>query len=301
MTITGRSDAWQVLAGKIVPGGMLVSQRALTGGVSAQMMAIEIAHPDGTIEPLVVRMHGEIDRAANPHIARDEYRLLGLLHRRGVAVPAPRFLDDSCEIFPLPWLAIELVDGDSESAPDDRQEYAAQAARELARIHAIPDSPELSFLPRPGASIPAPPSTLDLGMYEDGIRESLAAHRPAHQTISSTLLHGDYWPGNLLWNAGRLVAVVDWEDARVGDPLSDLANARVEQHLIRGRKAMEAFTAHYLSLTDLDITHLAWWDLRSALNFCGRISGWGLSKREEARLRRRHSRFVERAIERLPG
>ncbi len=40
------------------------------------------------------------------------------------------------------------------------------------------------------------------------------------------LLHGDLWPGNVLWQDGRLVAVVDWEDGAVGAPLIDVASAR---------------------------------------------------------------------------
>lgn len=292
---------WQALAEKIQPGSTLVSHRSLSGGVSAQTSAIEIAHPDGTVERLVARMHGEIDRAANPHIARDEFHLLSLLKQHGLAVPAPRFLDDSCEIFPLPVLVIEMVDGQPDLDPDDARDHAIQAARELARIHTIPDSPELSFLPHPGINIPPAPEKLDISMHEDRIREPLEAHRPERQINSSTLLHGDYWPGNFLWKDDRLVAVVDWEDARVGDPLSDLANARLEQYFNHGRKAMEAFTEHYLSLNDLDLSHLAWWELRCALNFCGKISGWGLDEDEESRIRRRHSRLVERVLERLPG
>ena len=56
------------------------------------------------------------------------------------------------------------------------------------------------------------------------------------------VLHGDYWPGNVLWQDGRLVAVIDWEDASLGDPLADLATARVELLCRYGDDAMERFT-----------------------------------------------------------
>lgn len=56
----------------------------------------------------------------------------------------------------------------------------------------------------------------------------------ALQTILSTLavsryrpvlIHNDLWPSHILWNrrAHRPVAVIDWEDARLGDPAADLA------------------------------------------------------------------------------
>jgi hypothetical protein len=39
------------------------------------------------------------------------------------------------------------------------------------------------------------------------------------------LVHGDYRVGNLVWRAGRIVAVLDWEGAGIGDPLEDLGYA----------------------------------------------------------------------------
>ncbi|MBK9125349.1 MAG: phosphotransferase [Chloroflexi bacterium] len=47
--------------------------------------------------------------------------------------------------------------------------------------------------------------------------------RPARNR--ETILHGDYWIGNLIWEGDQLAGVVDWEDAAFGDPLADLAIA----------------------------------------------------------------------------
>ena len=57
------------------------------------------------------------------------------------------------------------------------------------------------------------------------------------------LLHGDYWPGNVLWEDGRLAAIIDWEDASVGDPLVDVSNARLEILWVFG-PSVEEFTRH---------------------------------------------------------
>src|SRR5258707_6347143 len=38
-----------------------------------------------------------------------------------------------------------------------------------------------------------------------------------------TLVHGDYHMGNLLFHGPRVVAVLDWEIAQIGQPLLDLA------------------------------------------------------------------------------
>lgn len=293
--------ALQQLVERFAPGGRLLHAAGLHGGVSAQTAAIDVEYANGERRQFVVRRHGEIDRAANPRIARDEFHLLEIVLQHGLAVPAPVYLDESCVLFPTPLLVIELIDGTPDAAPSERNTYAGQAARELARIHTIRDSPQLSFLPRQARTIGQRTTPLDRSLGEGRIRSALESAQPVQQVNGNVLLHGDYWPGNLLWSEGQLVGVVDWEDARVGDPLSDLSNARMEIAIARGRRTMEAFTAHYLSLTDIDVSALAWWDLRAALRPCGKMADWGLSKREQARFRRRHGRFVKRAIRRMPG
>jgi aminoglycoside phosphotransferase (APT) family kinase protein len=47
--------------------------------------------------------------------------------------------------------------------------------------------------------------------------------REAPEAQRIGLLHGDYRLPNLMWHEGRISAVLDWELAFVGDPLSDLA------------------------------------------------------------------------------
>ena len=41
----------------------------------------------------------------------------------------------------------------------------------------------------------------------------------------AAIVHGDWAPYNVVWRAGRVVGVIDWDLARPGDPLDDLAFA----------------------------------------------------------------------------
>jgi aminoglycoside phosphotransferase (APT) family kinase protein len=51
------------------------------------------------------------------------------------------------------------------------------------------------------------------------LRGRLAGHR-----TSQSVVHGDFWAGNLLAEQGRVLGVVDWEHARLtGSPVRDLA------------------------------------------------------------------------------
>jgi aminoglycoside phosphotransferase (APT) family kinase protein len=171
---------------------------------------------------------------------------------------------------------------------------------ELANIHQISDLGEISFLPRHHQGFGERPETLDLAMSEDRIRDALEAAWPLPTLNQPTLLHGDYWPGNLLWRDGALAAVIDWEDASTGDPLADLGNTRLEFLWALGEDAMNEFTRRYLDNVDVDATHLPYWDLCAALRSCSKISTWGLDEATERRMRERHHWFVMQALSALP-
>lgn len=281
---------------RIEPHGRLRRVWRLEGGVSAQMTALEVALPDGTIHEMVVRLHGDVDRAQQPNAAAAEFRLLQILYSLGLAVPAPYTLDLSGEIFPVPYLIIEYIEGRPEFAPADLPGYLLQFATYLSRLHQVDlTAVDLSFLPRQG--ITEPPVHLDESLDEGRVRAALGSIGPLVSLNEPALLHGDFWPGNVLWREGRIAAVIDWEDAAVGDPLADVANSRLEILWAFGRQAMARFTANYRSLApEVDFTHLAYWDLCAALRPAGKLGGWGLDEATEQTMRQAHGWFVDQAL-----
>jgi aminoglycoside phosphotransferase (APT) family kinase protein len=281
------------------PTAILTRAYRLSGGVSALITALEIERADGTPIQFVVREHGETDRARNLQIARDEFRLMQIARARGLSVPEPYYLDESCDLFPVPVLVTELIDGTATFAPADIDRYLDRSAAELAKIHAVAASPELAFLPRLD-SAPGPPlAQLDEELGEKRIRDALMTNRSGARQNPDCLLHGDYWPGNLLWQDGQLVSVVDWEDAALGDPLADLSNSRLELLWAFGVEAMDIFTSRYLSLAAIDSAALPYWDLLAALRPCSKLSTWDLDAATERQMRERHRWFVDQALERL--
>jgi aminoglycoside phosphotransferase (APT) family kinase protein len=100
---------------------------------------------------------------------------------------------------------------------------------------------------------------------------------PIAQQNASALLHGDFWPGNILWRNQTLVAVIDWEDAKAGDPLTDFAISRLDILWIFGVDAMHSFTHVYQSLMDIDYANLPYWDLCAALRLA-RLIGADLNE-----------------------
>jgi aminoglycoside phosphotransferase (APT) family kinase protein len=162
---------------------------------------------------------------------------------------------------------------------------------------------DLTFLPdqakRYAAKFSHRPARIDESLAEGRIRSALEAVWPLPPRNKATLLHGDFWPGNILWQVGRVAAVIDWEDAEVGDPLADLGNSRLEILWAFGPEAMELFTGYYQALTPFDITNLPYWDLCAALRPASRISEWAADPITEKAMRQGHRLFINQAFARV--
>lgn len=270
------------LVQKIVPGSRLLHAWVLKGGISAGMTALEIEHPDGQRRKMILRQPGQAALKQNPRAAEDEFRLLEATRRLGLATPTPYFLDTTGQIFPAPYLVIEYVEGRPEFAPSNLKSFTTQLAEHLSRIHkAYASGMDFSFLARQtqgfddifGKRLP----NIDPLVDQQRVRDTLEAAWPIPQRNPTALLHGDYWPGNILWQADQLAAVIDWEDAKPGDPLEDLAITRLDLLWIFGRDAMESFSQAYQSRMSLDTTCLPYWDLFAALRLA-RLAGENLTE-----------------------
>jgi aminoglycoside phosphotransferase (APT) family kinase protein len=146
-------------------------------------------------------------------------------------LPVPRVW---CVLPQRDGLVMELVAGCTDLADDlaaeDRVATATAYLRQLSRVHR---SDAATLLPSEyrqastvGEAVAAELArwsrTDSSGPLEDAIRQWLHDHRPADNS-PARLLHGDPGAGNLLQQDGRLVAMLDWERAHLGDPLEDRA------------------------------------------------------------------------------
>ncbi len=288
------------------PRSKLLRTWPLKGGVSAQVTALEIERPDGQTKKMVVRQHGAADLQQNPQVAADEFKLLELLQSEGLAAPAPHYLDQSGEIFATPIIVIEYIEGQPEFAPAHLDDLILQLATQLCKIHRVDCARlDLSFLPeqekRYAEKLSKRPTQVDESLDEGRIRDTLESIWPLPQGNRSSLLHGDFWPGNIIWKDGRLGAVIDWEDAAIGDPLADLANSRLEILWAFGSDAMGRFTRHYRSMTTIDFTNLPYWDLCAALRPASKLSEWAADDNAEKTMRAGHKLFVAQAFDKLSG
>ena len=304
MTPSHSDNQFEQLVQRIAPHSKLLRTWELKGGVSAQVTALEIERTDGYMQKMIVRQHGKVDLKHNPHIAAHEFELLQLLHSAGVPVPKPYYLDSSGEIFSAPYIVIEYIEGETELTPSNLPSFIHQFTTHLSRIHQLDCSKlDVSFLPKVeqiyAKKLRVRPAHLDEFLNESHIRDTLEAVWPFSQHNPSVLLHGDFWPGNLLWKDGQIVAIIDWEDAALGDPLADVANSRLEILWAFGIDSMHSFTQQYQSITAIDFTNLPYWDLCAALRPIAYIAEWGLDAATERTMRERHRWFSNQAFEKL--
>jgi aminoglycoside phosphotransferase (APT) family kinase protein len=296
---------FEQVAQRIEPNSKLLRIWQPAGGISAFIRGFEVERQDGHVIKMILRQHGEVDLKSNPHIARDEFRLLSLLYAVGIPVPLPIHLDQSCQIFTTPCLVTGYIEGVTDFTPSNLDDYLLKLAEGMAKIHQVNLSyGDLSFLP----SYPQKFSQA----FEEGtgslsstvlrIHMLLESNWPLPLRNNQALLHGDYWPGNILWKDGEIVGVIDWEDAKIGDPLADLANTRLELFWAFGKGAMDSFTNHYRSiLGEINLTVLPYWDLYMACKAASKIARWGLEKGEEKRKREELNLFTNQAFEKLSG
>lgn len=300
----------QLLAA-IDPELRLVTSRPLTGGVSSEVTAVDAVIPGGRTERLVVRQYGSANLASDPHSAAHEHQLLTLLHSAGLPVPPPRYFDESRAILAVPYLVTGFMDGAIITEPSQLTlplaAFTGQLAAALAGLHTagltLTGLPRLADIrDRAASKVETRPGRLDAALGEAAIRATLTAIWPPPQLNQPVVVHGDYWPGNVLWRHGQLAGILDWEDAAVGDPLADVGNGRMELCMAFGWPAAAGFSAAYQALLPgLDFGALAHWDLYAALRHAGRLDEWDLSAAQRARLEAGHREFTAVALGQLAG
>jgi aminoglycoside phosphotransferase (APT) family kinase protein len=216
----------------------------------------------------------------------------------GLQVPRPLMVDLSGKVLPSPYLVLPFVEGTSTVEPSDLPSALGRMADFLVRLHGL-DLPALGLPTLPLRDDPIPdilkylPASHAFGELQALLEEG----RAVHVSSGPAVLHGDFWPGNVLWREGEIAAVVDWEDAAIGDPLSDVACCRVELLWRYGEQATNTFTERYVRRRGgaVDPLGLALWDVVAGSGALAFMGNWGFAAEVEAAMRRKATGFVERA------
>jgi aminoglycoside phosphotransferase (APT) family kinase protein len=185
--------------------------------------------------------------SATAHDVLREFRILDAIKDDAVPTARPVIACDDADVFDAPFYVMERIDGQPirgavperwATAPETHGRALEELIDALVAIHAVdPRSAGLGetthagdYLSRQVERWRAQLASYDGRELADAqrISEWLDAHRPLDQP--STLCHGDYKLDNVLFSPPpppKLLAVVDWEMASIGDPLVDLAWALI--------------------------------------------------------------------------
>ena len=275
-------DAW-------LSGARVTRVEVLGSGVIAEVFGVTFNHA-GEEKRAALRVLNEADDAGIARLyrtARLHERLVGA----GLPVPEPyRIVEHGNQA----GMWMEWMPGKTSQTPD-----LNAMAEMLRRIHSVSADDLGLDVWRPARleveQIPVEnrPRGLDLEAVL-----SMVPQPPGHRV----LLHGDFWPGNLLWDGSEITAVLDWEDAVMGHWLHDIVNAWFELRLAGRRVSIRHLThAHgWQTYCGAEPELLVWqlYVLRKALLGMHR---WGLSPIQHMRWKESIRSLGASALDRIDG
>ncbi|WP_397422594.1 phosphotransferase family protein [Phenylobacterium sp.] len=274
-----RTDQIARVIAERFPDARLRSVEKLKGGVSAEVYRADLSLADGADQSVVLRAMGK----SGLESAR-EYALLTSLHNIGIPTPRPFCFDDSRHHVDATYVLMAFVDGASDIPLDMAGPRIALMAEALAAIHKVPKT-TLPQLPDRLDPLQQLTEFLPVGEEWRPLRDYCESLENSAYKGVPVLLHGDFWPQNLIWKAGRIAAILDWEDAAFGDPLSDVACAVLELRYLFDDLQIDRFLASYRRHAEIDPQRLALWQVYVASAAQHYMGGWGLELSREAHMR----------------
>jgi aminoglycoside phosphotransferase (APT) family kinase protein len=195
-------------------------------------------------------------------------------------------MDPTGDLFGRPGFVTSFVQGNQILDPEDPQSWAHQLAFTLAQIHSIRyERSRMGFLfdgnyigtwflrnNQDAARVAAQPDGGEVLHQVERLYDSLVPDHP-------TLLHVDYWPGNVLWLGGRINAIVDWEEASFGDPALDVAYMRMDMSLRGLHRVADGFLAAYEAEVGRPLRNLGSWELAAAVRAMPNAAEWTISRK----------------------
>jgi aminoglycoside phosphotransferase (APT) family kinase protein len=292
----------------LVPGGRLTRMERLRGGIGARMHSLTIEAPEGERQRFVLR---RLTRTRGHHgDARRLFDTLALLESLGILAPRPVLLDAEGRFFGTPSLVMTRLPGKPLVRPRDVKRYVGGLAESLAQIHRVKakdhDLGHLGTFLRDGMReeiARGVPDPLKRDPLAAGIHARLADAFEGVKWLEPTLVHDDYFPGNVVWYRGKVAGVVDWSTAEIGDPRADVSQCRIDLAMMYGPQAAGAFLGAYKEAADGDLPDVWYWDLFRGLRALAGYERWlagyhdlGLTELTPPILRRRLTGFLQDAV-----
>jgi aminoglycoside phosphotransferase (APT) family kinase protein len=256
-------DAVRHWLAKVLGAREVKEIRSLTFGVASDLRLLGV---DG--DPFVLRRYMDDTLShQSPELISDEVTTLRAARRvLGALVPEPIAFDPTGALAGHPALLMTYLPGTVVVHDLDPH----RLAESLAALHAsvVPvEFPRYHQWFEP-TQIAVPGWTRVPKAWA-----TLLAHLGTPEPESPIVfLHRDFHPGNLLWQNGELVGIVDWASACRGPRAVDVAHTRANLALVNGAPAADRFLDAYGTLVPSH-RHDPWWDAAELFSFASDFSG----------------------------
>lgn len=258
---------------EIAPGSAVLNVGLLPGSFSNHTHLVEARLPNGNPYKIVVRRYkvfGDYDRGEKAH---REFKTFELLNRHQVPAPEPLLLDASGDILGSPGIVTGFAKGNLiMDVPPNPIDWARKLAKTLATIHSIPcGEDEQKFLLNGNEqaswflNYDSPPRYMQEFPGGSDLWHAMRDLFYRFQADSPSLLHIDYWSGNILWQEDEISAVLDWEEASYGDRAVDVGYARMNMILMGAPHAADEFLRVYETELGRKIKNLSFWELAASV------------------------------------
>jgi aminoglycoside phosphotransferase (APT) family kinase protein len=299
---TPSPESLQSLLEIIAPGSDFVAIHSLEGDFSNSTHLVDGKASDGSLFQVVTRRYaifGDYDRGEK---ARREFKTLQLLTKHGLPVPEPLYLDDIGTILGSPGIVTRYMPGKLVMAQPCPAQWAEILGKTLASIHSIPiNASNTSFLLDANSEVlwflkskDSMPKYISAYAKGSALWQAMLDYLPNLIRVGPSLVHIDYWSGNILWDKGVISAVVDWEEAAQGDPGIDVAYCRMDMILCGMSEAADTFLATYEKEMGKPVANLGFWELAAAVRPMFNPDGWI----SESPAKERFADYVDVAIQR---
>ena len=220
----------QKLAERLPDGERISGIRPMTTGFSNETYFVEGLD-------LILRLPPAAGAMLEGHGVIEQARIYQALEKTGKAPPVPH-VADCCEdaaVIGVPFFVMERVAGEAIHDIDMQDWFTGASDDERTRmctdwISAIASLGRLEPVPVLGPAItPEDDMRIWRAFAEKAdspevvIAIDRLLTRPAPRGGGPAVIHGDPKLSNLMWQDGQITALLDWEMALNGEPLSDLA------------------------------------------------------------------------------
>ena len=222
----------------------------LAGGASREAFVFEVSWREGAavrqekcvmlrqpVSSVLESDESEARITGSRRLAHVEFKMIRLMEMHGIPVPHMLWVDPDGRWLERPFSIARWITGEADlsklaTAPH-LDTILEQYIEILGRVHNLdPDEVGVDFLGRPTIATAA---LEQVELFAQGFDRQRLEDFPAisytirwlrkNQPIAHRVrvIHGDFRLGSFMWDDAGIVAMLDWEQCHVGDPLEEIA------------------------------------------------------------------------------